>query len=419
MSVVVVGLSHRTVPLDLLERMAVTPAALPKALGDLVGRDFVTEAVILSTCHRTEVYAVAERFHGAVQDVRHFLSGLAFVPPEDFTDHLYTYHDEAAVAHLFAVAAGLDSVVLGESEILGQVRWSWERACTEGAARGRLSELFRHAIEVGKRARSETGISRGITSLSQAAVAMALVRVGSLAGKRVLVLGAGEMGESVALAVRGAGPAEIVVANRTGERARDLADRVQGRAVALGELSAALHAADVVLTSTGSASTVLEHAELASVVAARDGRPLLIVDVAMPRDVDPSVRELPGVTLLDLADLRAFVQNGLDERRREVARVRGILEEELARYQERATAREMAPTLASLHGAAERVRSAELARFRARLGGLDPRQQEAVEALTRGIVGKLLHEPTSKLKDAAGSPRGERLAGALRELFDL
>ena len=425
MSVVVVGLSHRTVPLDLLERMTVAPDRLPKALGDLVAREFVSEAVILSTCHRIEVYVVAERFHGGVQDIRHFLSELAFVAPEDFSDDLYTYYDDAAAAHLFVVASGLDSVVLGESQILGQVRDAWDRARAEGAAGSRLSALFRHALEVGKRARTETAISRGVTSLSQAAVAMASDRLGTLAGKHVVVVGAGEMSEGMAQTVAGDGCAvdgfegELVVANRTWERAEALAERVGGRAVTLDGLPDALRQADVLLTSTGSTSVVVEEADLASVVDARAGRPLLIVDLGMPRDVDPAVGRLPGVTLLDLADLRAFVETGIDERRNEVARVRAIVADEVARYVASTAARSVAPTVTALRDHAEGVRTAEIDRYRSRLEGLDERQRQAVDALTRSLLAKLLHEPTVRLKDAAGSAQGERLADSLRELFDL
>ncbi|HJV09158.1 MAG TPA: glutamyl-tRNA reductase, partial [Acidimicrobiales bacterium] len=204
MSVVVVGLSHRTAPLELLERMAMRDERLPKALGDLVARDFLSEAVVLSTCHRVEIYAVAERFHGAMADVRHFLSELSFVPPEDFSDHLYVHYDDAAAAHLFSVAAGLDSVVVGETQILGQVRDAWERARQEEAAGARLSALFRQALEVGKRARTETAIARGITSLSQAAVAMAAERLSALPERNVVVLGAGEMGAGLIDEVAGA-----------------------------------------------------------------------------------------------------------------------------------------------------------------------------------------------------------------------
>ena len=424
MSVVVVGLSHRTVALDLLERMTVSPERLPKALGDLVAREFVSEAVILSTCHRTEVYVVAERFHGGVQDIRHFLSELAFVPPEDFSDDLYTYYDDAAAAHLFVVAAGLDSVVLGESQILGQVRDAWEKARAEGAAGARLSALFRHALEVGKRVRTETAIARGVTSLSQAAVAMASDRLGSLAGKRIVVLGAGQMSEGMALEVAGPGDAgtaeaDLVVANRTRARAEALAQRVGGRAVPLDDLPDALRSADVLLTSTGSAAVVVEEADLARVVDDRAGRPLLIVDLGMPRDVEPAVGRLPGVTLLDLADLQAYVEPSLDDRRNEVARVRDIVADEVARFVAATAARSAAPTVTALRDLAEQVRTAELDRYRARLEGLDERQRQAVDALTRSLLAKLLHQPTVRLKDAAGSAQGERLSDSLRELFEL
>jgi glutamyl-tRNA reductase len=423
MSVIVVGLSHRTVPLDLLERMTIDGTRLPKALGDLVGRQFLSEAVILSTCHRVEVYAVAERFHGAVQDIRNFLSELAFVAPEDFSDHLYAYYDEAAAAHLFSVAAGLDSVVIGESQILGQVRDAWDQARAEGAAAGQLSALFRHSLEIGKRARSDTGIGRGITSLSQAAVAMARDRLGSLAGTRVAVLGAGDMGEGMAAAWTSTAAkgelAELAIVNRTWERAVELAERVGGRPVAFDDLRSTVAEVDVLLTSTGAPSVVLEASDITGTDRDRSDRPLLIVDLGMPRNVDPSVGQVRGVTLLDLADVRGFVEERLEERRKEAVRVRAIVDEELGRYVSSTVARQAAPTVTSLHRRAEEVRAAELARFEARLAALEPKERQAVEALTRGIVAKLLHEPTVHLKDAAGSPQGERLSSALRELFDL
>jgi glutamyl-tRNA reductase len=418
-SVVVVGLNHRTVPLELLERMNVSSTRLPKVLADLAGREHVSEVVVLSTCHRTEVYAVAERYHGAVQDIRHAFSEMAFIPPEEFSDYLYSYFDEGAVNHLFSVAAGLDSVVLGESEILGQVRQAWQRAHEEGVAGPRLAALFRQAVVAGKRARSETAIARGTTSLAHAAVAMAARHVGSIEGKRILLLGAGEVGESMALAVAGIDGADVIVANRTWDRALALAARVGGRAVQLDGLTDALAETDLLLTSTGAPSAIVDAADIAPAVEARDGRPLLIVDVAMPRDIDPSVGALPGVTLLDLDDVRAFVEAGLEERRREVTKVRGIVAEEVERYLESATAREVAPTVAALRDRVEALRVGELERQRARLEGLDAKQREAVEAVTRGVMAKLLHDPTVRLKDAAGTARGERLADALRELFDI
>jgi glutamyl-tRNA reductase len=415
-AVIVIGLNHRTVSLDLLERMTVPAERLPKALHDLVSRENVTEVVVLSTCNRTEIYVVAEKYHGALQDVRNSLSELTHVAPEDFADDLYAFHEAAAVAHLFSVASGLDSAVLGESEILGQVRQAWEAATAEGAAGPGLHMLFRHALEVGKRVRTETGIGRSTTSVSSAAVALATQRLGSLSGRSVLVLGAGEMGEGMAASLAAAGPGELLVANRTSERAEALAERVGGRAIGLFELHDALAEVDLLLTSTGAQSVMVDHAELETVVAARGGRPLLIVDVAVPRDVDPTAGELPGVTLLDMNDLRAFSEAGVAERRRESVRARDLIDEEVSRYRDASTARQVAPVIASLRDRIEELRLAEVARVGRKLSD-DERAN--LDALSRGIIGKLLHEPTVRLKDAAGTVRGERLAEALRELFDL
>ncbi|MGH9114889.1 MAG: glutamyl-tRNA reductase, partial [Acidimicrobiales bacterium] len=399
MSVVVVGLNHRTVPLSVLEPMTVLPARLPKALHDLAGRDHLGEVAVLSTCLRTEIYAVAGRFHGAISDIRNFLSAWSGAPPEAFSDHLYSYYEEAAASHLFKVAAGLDSTVLGEGEILGQVGDAWEAARSQDVAGPMLSILFRHALEVGKRVRSETAIARGTTSLSQAAVAMAGARLGSLSGMTTLVMGAGEVGEAMAQALAGALDAgSLLVVNRTWSKATALAARCGGRAIEWGALPAALSQADVLLASTGSPEVLLESADLEPVLAARAGRPLLIVDIAVPRDVDPAVGDLPGVDLLDMEDLTAFADRAMAERRREVPRAEEIVAEEVERYQDVAAQRHVAPLVASLHERAERIRSAELERFARRLSGLRPAEARAVDALTRGIVAKLLHEPTVKVK---------------------
>ena len=419
MSVVVVGLNHRTVPLDLLERMTVPASRLPKALADLGSREHVTEAVVLSTCNRIEVYAFAEKFHGAYQDIRDFFAESSHVAPEEFSDYLTGLYDADAARHLFSVASGLDSAVLGEHEILGQVRSAWETAATEDSVGPVLNPLFRHALEVGKRVRTDTAISRNITSVSQAAVAMATERLGGLEGRQVLVVGAGEMGEGLARALHSGGVAGILVANRTWERAVDVAERLGGTPVRLDDLPRHLATVDVLLTSTGASAVILEHGDLATVVGRRDGRNLLVVDIAVPRDVDPTAGEIDGVTLLDMDDLRAFAEAGIRERQRELTAVQAIVEAELDRYVAASTARSVAPLVSSLRNRGEEVRAGELERLAARLGDLDPRQKEAVEALAAGIVGKLLHEPTVRMKDAAGSARGERLAEALRDLFDL
>jgi glutamyl-tRNA reductase len=419
-SVLVVGLNHRSVPLEILERMTVHDARLPKALADLTSRENLDEVVVLSTCMRTEVYATAERFHGAVVDVRNFLSEIGFTAPEDFSDHLYAYWEDAATAHLFRVVSGLDSAVVGESEVLGQVRGAWERAAAEGAAGPVLAGLFRHAVEVGKRVRSQTAIARGTTSVSQAAVAMAAQRLGSLEGRRILVLGAGDMGEGMAVALAATpGLADVMVANRSWAGAVALATKVGGRPVSLGALGAALEETDLLLTSTASPDVLLNAEDLEPVMAARPDRPLLVVDIAVPRDVSADVAGVAGVTLLDMDDLRAFADEGLAGRRREIERVQRIVDEEVERYSAVATAREVAPLVVALRRRADDLRVAELERYAARLESLEPAEREAVEALTRSLLAKVLHEPTVRVKASAGSVSGERLSSALRALFDL
>ena len=414
MSVVVIGLNHRTVPIELLERFAVSADALGKALHDLCGRSNIAEAVVLSTCNRTEVYAVADRFHPAFGDIRDFLCDLAQLAPEHLTEHLYSDHDHGAVRHLFSVAAGLESTVLGESEILGQVRTAWERAQAEGASRASLNLLFRHAVEVGKRARTETAIGRSTASVSHAAVEMARDRLGTLAGRTVLVVGAGEMGEGIVVALAAAGAGEVLVANRTLARAEELADRVGGSAISLDAVAGALPFADVVLTSTGAGLLVTEET-----VPSRDGRPLMVIDIAVPRDVAAGVGLMPDVTLLDLDDLREWAARGRAERQGEVAAVQSIVGDEVQRFADVVEARQVAPLISQLHDYAEQVRLGELLRFAGRLDGLDDRQRGAVEAMTRGLVAKLLHAPSVRLKDDAGTPRGERNASAMRDLYDL
>lgn len=419
MPVVVIGVNHRTAPLGVLEAMAVGDAALGKTLHALLTKEHVSEAVVLSTCNRTEVYAVAEKFHGGYADVRAVLAELAFLDPEDFADHLYVHHDTAAVAHLFDVVSGLDSAVLGEHEIQGQVKTSWEKAQREDAAGSALNLLFRHALEAGKRARSETGIGQGTASVSYAAVALAAQQLGSLDGRRAIVLGAGEMGSSMAESLASAGVAELVVANRTHDKAKALAAAVGGRAIRFTDLSTELVDADVVLTSTGAASVLLTRDDVEAAMIARGGQPLVLVDIAVPRDIDPSVADVAGVTVLDMDDLGAFADRGLAERRREVDAVRTILDEELERYRSATSAREMAPVIVALREGAEALRAAELERARARLGDLDAVQIAAVEKLTQGIVAKLLHQPTVALRDAAGTTKGDRLVQALRDLYDI
>jgi glutamyl-tRNA reductase len=418
MSILVVGVNHRSGPLHLLERVTIAPEQLGKAVAGLAQRDNVREAVVLSTCNRTEVYVVAELFHGAYGDVRDLLCELGDLSVEELTPHLYSQHDTSAVTHLFEVAAGLDSAVLGESEILGQVRSAWETAQREGAARSTLNQLFRSALSTGKRARSETGIARGTASISHAAVEMISDLIGDLTGKRVLVVGAGSMGEGVAVALHRAGGADILVANRSADRGATLAERVDGVAVGFDRLAEAVAAADVIVAGTGAEHAVLTRS-IVDEARRVTSRQLHIVDIGVPRNVDPGVAELSGVTLSNLDDLRDWADRGLSHRASEAERVRTIVAEEVENYLVDSTARQAAPLVASMHEAADRVRARELERFASRLGELDDRQRESVEALTRAIVAKLLHEPSVRLKSQAGTPQGERNAAAVRDLFDL
>jgi len=417
-SIVVIGVNHRTGSLPLLERLSVAPADLPKVITGLSSRQNIREAVVLSTCNRTEVYAVAERFHGAYADIRDFFCELGGLDPDELHPHLYSQHDESAVAHLFEVAAGLDSAVLGETEILGQVRDAWELAQAEGGAKSTLNLLFRHALETGKRARTETGISRSTTSVSHAAVEMATERLGTLGGRRMLVLGAGEMGEGVAIALLDAGASHITVTNRTHARAVELASRVGGSVVAFEQLPAALADADVLLTCSRAGTTVVDR-DLVEAVRTDITTPLLIVDIAVPRNVAAAVSGCEGVTLLDLDDLRDWAAKGVQKRSREADSVREIVGEEVERFITEVTARQAAPLVSVLHERAEAIREGELERFAVRLSSLDPVQRAAVEAVTKGIVAKLLHQPSVRLKQDAGTPQGERNAAAVRDLFDL
>ena len=419
MSVIVVGLNHRTVPLDLFEKMTVPEAKLPKALADLSSRENISESVILSTCNRIEIYAYAEKFHGAYQDIRNFLSEISHVAPEDFSDHLIGLFGSDAIEHLFKVSSGIDSAVIGEHEILGQVRSAWELAIEEQAVGTVLNSLFRHSLEVGKRARSETLISRNITSVSQAAVAMADKQLNGLIGKRVLVVGAGEMGEGMAKSLHAGGITELRVANRTWDRAVETAERLNGKPVRLDELPQNLTEVDLLLTSTGATAAILEYGDLDEAARQREGRELLIVDIAVPRDVDPAAAELDGVTLLDMDDLREFAEKGIRAREKEVSSVIEIINEELERFSNLFSARSVAPIVTQLHSRAEEIRNAELQKLFRKFPELTSEQLKGIETLTSVIANKLIHEPTVRLKDAAGTPKGERLSEALQDLFDL
>ena len=414
MSVVVIGLNHRSVPLDVLEQMSIGDDEIPKVLSDLTASPDVSEAVVVSTCNRTEIYARAERFHPAFGDIRDVMSRHSGLPLDAFAEHLYAHYDDDAARHLFSVTCGLDSAVLGETEILGQVRRAFEMSQDNDACGVGLTDLFTASCTAGRKVRANTGIARNITSVSRAAVAMATDNLGTLEGRAICVLGAGEMSEGMTVSLRDAGTREIVISNRTLERAQGLAERVGGVVAPLSELSTTIANVDVLLTGTGASSLMIEHDALVEVMAGRPNRPLLIVDIAVPRDVDPACADIDGVTLLDMEDLAAFAEAGRAERRNEIAAVRTVIDDEVARFKAAVAGRQVEPLVSAFRRQVEDLRQAEVARL-----GADDASRAQVDAATRSIMNKLLHGPMAELRDAAGTPRGERLADALRELFDV
>jgi glutamyl-tRNA reductase len=420
-SVVVVGVEHRQVSLDVLERVAVTGAEAAEVLAGLRTRQNLAEIVVLSTCLRTEVYAVVDRFHDAVFELQEFFAKRAELAVEDLESLCTVRFDDDVANHLFVVAAGLESAVLGESEVLGQVRRAFELSEREHATGPVLAGLFREAVRVGRRARAETAISRGTTSFAHAAVQLAAQRLGGLGGRSVAVIGAGEIGAGVLQALTslpaGAGPERVVVANRTASRSEALADPDRNVvATGLDDLATVVADADVVFSALEVSSPVLGTAELAP--ASGRSRPLLVIDLGMPRNVDGSAVG-DGVTVLGMDELRGAVARVAEERRAEVDAVLEIVNEELDRYRADVRGRGAAPIISALREKLESLRAAELDRQRAQLPGWSDEAWAKVEQASQAALAKALHHPTMLLKETAGTPRGERLVEALRALFDL
>jgi glutamyl-tRNA reductase len=422
-SVVVIGLQHKQAPLSLLEAVAVGDADLHKVLAALSHHRNLQETVVLSTCLRTEVYCVVDRFHDAVAEVYEVLAEHSGLPSDDLAAQAVIRFDDDVTSHLFSVTSGLESTVLGESEVVGQVRRAFEYAREEGVCGPVLSALFQHALQTGKRVRTETGIARGTTSFAHAAVTVARGDDGDgLRDKRIVVVGAGEMGLGVSRALcdipAAAAPHSIVVVNRSLDRAEELVrsagDASKLRAGSLEGVHSELAEADVVLTAVAAESHVLTAAHFSGVAG-----PMLVIDLGVPRNVDPVVGTLSPVTLLDMDTLSASVSRALGDRQEESVAARAIIEDEVARYRTASRQRGAAPVIAALRARLESLRETELERHRAQLADLNEAEWEQVDAATRAALAKLLHEPTMLLKETAGTPRGERLVEALRILFDL
>ena len=414
MSVLVVGISHRSAPVALLERMTLGLHDTAEVAAQLTAGS-VAEAVVLSTCNRVEVYADTEAFHAGVDAVSDLLSRSSGVPLSELTDHLYVHWEGQAVSHLFQVACGLDSMVVGESQILGQLRRAY---AASGAGAGRtLHELFQSALRVGKRAHSETGIDAAGRSLVSVGLERAVAAVGPLEGRDVLVVGAGSMGALAGSTLRRAGVASITVANRSAENARRLAVSLEGVGIGLADLEAALVKADVVVSSTGATGVVVGRDVVERAVQDRGGRPIAILDLALPRDVDASVRELPGVTLVDLETLQSVLST--TEAGAGVEAARAIVTHEVGVFLAWQRASRVAPTVAALRSRAAQVAAAELARLDAKLPDLDERVRAELAQTVHRVVSTLLHAPTVRVKELAEAPAAASYAEALRELFGL
>jgi glutamyl-tRNA reductase len=420
-SLLVVGLSYRTAPLALLERAALADDDCRRLEARLCHGVHIAEAVAMSTCNRLEVYVEVSKFHGGVADVGEQLAEVTGVRLSDLTEHLYVHYEAAAVAHLFEVVCGLDSMAVGEQQIIGQVRSAMRAAEETGSVGRSLSSVLQHALRLGKRAHSETGLDRAGHSLVEAGLSQATAHVGPLSQATVLVVGAGAMsGLAVATAAR-AGVGDLMVANRTAERAERLAAGVGARTVPIEHLPAALAAADVVVSCTGAVGYVVGRADAATAQVAREGKPQVYVDLALPRDVDPTIAELPVVRLIDLASLGSWL--AAEQVADDVSDARALVAEEVAAFLASQRAEAVAPTVVALRALARSVVDAELARLTGRLGSIDERIddriRQEVEQTVHRVVEKLLHTPTVRVKQLATEPGGATYAEALRELFGL
>ena len=416
MSILVVGVSHKTAPVSVLERLALDRDGLDKLMRDVASSEHVTEATALATCNRIEIYADVERFHGSVESVSRMLCELADEAPEDVVPHLYVHYDDGAVSHLFHVASGLDSMVVGEGQILGQTREALRVGQESGTIGPALNTLFQQALRVGKRVHAETDIDRAAPSLVSVALERATRHIGAVDGRRVLVVGAGSMaGLSVATVSR-LGAAEVVVSSRTQERAERLAQQYGGRSVALGDVEAEIAAADILVSCTGAAGVVLP---LSLVAAARTNPqgPLAVIDLALPHDVDPSVGDLPGVELIGLARLADELHDSVIAS--DIAAVREVVSQEVTAFLTARRATEVTPTVVALRTMATGVVDAEVARLMSRVPDLDPAVRAEVEQAVRRVADKLLHHPTVRVKELANETGAVSYAAALAELFSL
>jgi glutamyl-tRNA reductase len=411
-----IGVNHRTAPVEVRERLAIPESRMADALKRLVGHPGVDEGLILCTCNRVEV--LAQTKNGS-SDLRSFLQTYFEMKVPELAPHLYEYHERDVIRHVFRVTSSLDSMVVGEPQILGQVKEAYATARAVGAVHSQLDQLLTRAFAVAKRVRTETAVGSSSVSVASVAVELAKKIFGSLNGKQVYLVGAGKMSELAARHLMAHGAASIFVANRTYDRAAALAEKFGGQAIHFEELYETADRADIVITSTGSPRAIFrrEHGEL--FLSRRKNRPMFFIDIAVPRDVDPQMNKLDGIFVYDIDDLQQAVAANTSDRRKEAERAESIIDNEIDRFEARLHTRDVVPTIVSLQDHLETIRQAEIDRVRGRLGKLSPEQELAIETLTRGIVSKIMHTPISTLKTAARGSEATPMIDVVRRIFNL
>ncbi len=418
MSVIVLGLSHKTAPLEVRERFAIGGDASEAVYDELIRRPSIDEICILSTCNRVEFMVRGDLTRDPIQEILSLL-GSRSLPVREAEPYLYRHADREAVRHVFRVAASLDSMVVGEPQILGQVKEAYNRAKRVGAINGPLDHLLTAAFRVAKRVRQETGIGRMAVSISYVAVELARKIFGDLDGLSILIIGAGKMSELTARHLRSAGAENIFVVNRTFERAQELAAMFRGEAVPYEKLFELLTRVDIVISSTGSPDYILTKEAAQRVIAARKNRPIFFVDIAVPRDIDPDINHIDDMFVYDIDDLQQVADANIKQRQKEAEQAEAIVTEEVDKAMRRIKSHAVAPTIVSLNRRLEELREAEILRHRSRLGDLTPEQEKALEALTRSLMNKVAHQPIIEMKHLADHPDGLRFVEFVKRAFNL
>jgi glutamyl-tRNA reductase len=417
MNLALVGINHRTAPVEVRERMSIPESRLREAVRDLVRRDGIQEGLILSTCNRVEVVANARDGIAAEPIIRRFLADHHQCNLAPYEKHFYQYRQREAIEHLFRVASSLDSMIVGEPQILGQLKQAYNAAREAGALNGTLNEIALRALAVARKVRRNTAIGASAVSVSYAAVELARKIFGNLTGKTILILGAGKMSEIAAKNLIRSGAGAIFVANRTYERAVELAEAFHGTAIRYEQMLDHVGEADIVICSTAAPHYVIHRKHAEQWLAARKNRPMFFVDISVPRNIDPSINELDNAFVYDIDDLSQVVEANRKEREREALWAEQIIQEEVQKAMRRLASREIVPTIVALEQRLEAIRESELERYRGRLGDLTPQQREAIDALTHGIMNKVLHGPIQELKIGVGRPEQSSLVLLVRKMF--